>query len=81
MQLSYDYFGVGLDLISIANTIIGYGAQFDGVINVAIYLIRHQEFRECSKRLICGIVGKVHILGQVSDISLTTTMVVPVRND
>ncbi|KAI1697759.1 7 transmembrane receptor (rhodopsin family) domain-containing protein [Ditylenchus destructor] len=80
MQLSYDYFGVGLGLVSIANHIITYGSLFDGVINVAIYLIKHQEFRECNKRLFYSIMGKADNKGQASEISLATVKVMPVRS-
>ena len=35
-----------------------YGAEFNGTLNAAIYLIKHQEFRECNLRVIYGLFGK-----------------------
>uniref|UniRef100_A0A914DF14 Uncharacterized protein n=1 Tax=Acrobeloides nanus TaxID=290746 RepID=A0A914DF14_9BILA len=43
---------------STANTFIQIGAEFNGMVNALIYLLKHQEFRESSKRLYIVVVEK-----------------------
>ncbi|KAI1693239.1 hypothetical protein Ddc_23025 [Ditylenchus destructor] len=80
LQLLNYYFGFNY-LANIANNAILYGVQFDAVLNVLIYLIRHHEFNKCSKQFICVVMGKGHALSHTNDSGqkLSSTKVVVVR--
>uniref|UniRef100_A0A914E462 Uncharacterized protein n=1 Tax=Acrobeloides nanus TaxID=290746 RepID=A0A914E462_9BILA len=49
-----------------------FGAEFNGCLNAAIYLIKHHEFAESSKKFLWSMIGKKTNHSQVM---MATTMV------
>uniref|UniRef100_A0A914DXG3 G-protein coupled receptors family 1 profile domain-containing protein n=1 Tax=Acrobeloides nanus TaxID=290746 RepID=A0A914DXG3_9BILA len=57
-QRQGNYCGLPIELFNYGGLIIVYGAELNGTLNAVIYLVKHQEFKECHKRFIYGIRGK-----------------------
>ena len=58
LQMLNKFFGLPSFLFDTASYMVIYGAEFNGTLNASIYLLKHQEFKECSIRFIYGVMGK-----------------------